>query len=92
MVLSGTDLKELFKPKTAGIPNVGLEAVAWSDDGRFLYAGGFWVIDNVRQVRRWSDSGRGAFVDIPGARNTVMQVIALKTDAAMLFASTAILA
>jgi WD40 repeat protein len=54
-VLSGTDLKELFRPNTAGAPNGGFYAVGWSEDGRFLYAGGFLKIDNVRQVWRWSD-------------------------------------
>jgi WD40 repeat protein len=87
VVLSGTDLKKLFRPKTAGIPNVGLVAVDWSEDGRFLYAGGFWKIDDVRQVRRWSDGGRGPFVDIPSAPNTIMQILRLKTPGGMLFTS-----
>jgi WD40 repeat protein len=78
VVLSGTDLKQLFEPKTAGIPNVGLAAVGWSEDGRFLYAGGIWNIDNVFQVRRWTDGGRGAFVDIPGGPNVIMQIVRLK--------------
>jgi WD40 repeat protein len=88
VVLSGTDLKQLFKPNTAGIPDVGLPAVGWSADGRFLYAGGFWRMNNVRQVRRWSDGGRGAFVDIPSAPNTIMQILALKKNGSILFAST----
>ncbi len=41
------NLKELFKPNTTGVPDVGLGAVAWSEDGRFLFAGGFWVVQNV---------------------------------------------
>jgi WD40 repeat protein len=88
VVLSGTDLKQLFKPNTAGIPDVGLPAVGWSEDGRFLYAGGFWKIHNVWQVRRWRDGGRGAFVDIPSAPNTMMQILGLKKNGGMLFAST----
>jgi WD40 repeat protein len=88
VLLSGTDLKELFKPKTTGIPNVGLGAVGWSEDGRFLYAGGFWKINNVWQVRRWSDGGRGAFIDIPSAPGSITQILALKKKGGMLFAST----
>lgn len=87
-VLSGTDLKELFKPKTAGGPNGGFFAVGWSEDGRFLYAGGFWKIDDVWQVRRWSNGGHGAFVDIPSAPNSIMQILGLKRNGGVLFAST----
>jgi WD40 repeat protein len=87
VVLSGTDLKELFKPKTAGAPNGGFYAVGWSENGRFLFAGGYWKIHNVWQVRRWSDGGRGAYTDIPTAPNTIVQILGLK-DGRMLFAST----
>jgi hypothetical protein len=52
-----------------------------------LYAGGWWTIDKVAQVRRWSDGGRGDFIDIPGASNTIMQILALKKGGGMLFAS-----
>jgi WD40 repeat protein len=88
VILSGTDLKELFRPKTAGTPNGGFYAVSWSADGRFVYAGGFWMIDNVFQVRRWSDGGRGAFVDIPSAPSSITQILGLKANGGMLFAST----
>jgi WD40 repeat protein len=86
VVLSATDLKELFRPNTAGGPNGGFNKVGWSEDGRFLYAGGFFQ-KNVFQVRRWSTGGRGAFVDIPSAPNTMMQILGLKTNGGMLFAS-----
>jgi WD40 repeat protein len=89
VVLSGTDLNELFRPKTAGTPNGGFNKVGWSEDGRFLYAGGSWEIGNVRQVRRWSDGGRGAFVDIPSAPDRMMQLRGMKKNGTMLFASTA---
>jgi WD40 repeat protein len=88
VVLSGTDLKERFKPNTAGVPNGGFNKVGWSEDGRFLYAGGVWGSDDVIQVRRWSDGGRGAFVDIPSAPNTIMQILGLRKTGGMLFAST----
>jgi WD40 repeat protein len=87
VVLSGTDLKQLFKPKTAGIPKIGLSAVGWSEDGRFLYTGGLWSVNNVWQVRRWSDGGRGAFVDIPSASDGIMQILGLGQKGSMLFAS-----
>jgi WD40 repeat protein len=87
VVVSGGDLKELFEPKIAGIPNVGLYQVGWSKDGRFLYAGGWWQIGNVWQVRRWSNGGRGTFVDIGSAPSTLSWILGLKKNGGMLFAS-----
>jgi hypothetical protein len=51
-----------------------------------LFAGGYWSVHKVWQVRRWSDGGRGPFVDIPSAPNVIMQIVGLKDDR-MLFAS-----
>ena len=56
VVLSGSDLTRVFKADTAGVANVGMSAVGWSPDGRFLFAGGQWPVDDVSRVRRWSDS------------------------------------
>ncbi len=78
VVLSGTDLKLLFKANTADVPNVGLNAVGWSEDSQYLFAGGHCQVNNVWQVRRWSDGGRGAFVDIPTAMQDIRQILRLK--------------
>jgi WD40 repeat protein len=40
VVLSATDLTEIFKANTSGLPDTGVAAVAWSQDGHFLFAGG----------------------------------------------------
>jgi WD40 repeat protein len=87
VVLSASDLKELFKPNAAGIPNVKMNIVGWSQDGRYLFAGGFWSVNNVQQVRRWSGGGRGAFIDIPAGSQTMMEILDLKAGS-MLFAYT----
>lgn len=76
-VLSATDLAKLYEPNTGDIADddktgVGkLMSVAWSPDGKFLYAGGSFVkIDPTdlnkgdSYIRRFADSGKGAFVDI----------------------------
>jgi WD40 repeat protein len=85
VVLSGSDLTRLFEADTTGIPDVGLFAVGWSQDGRFLFAGGQWLVNNEWQIRRWSDDGHGAFVDIPAGSNTVMAILGLQSGS-MLFA------
>jgi WD40 repeat protein len=66
VVLSGSDLTQLFQPHTADIPNDdAMGAVAWSQDGSFLYAAGDWRVNSIYQVRRWSNGGRGDHIDIP---------------------------
>jgi WD40 repeat protein len=85
VVLSGADLTQLFKADTTGIPdNTNMRAVSWSQDGRFLYAGGDWAANNVRQVRRWSDGGRGAYVDVPAASNAIFELIGLKSGSILI--------
>jgi WD40 repeat protein len=85
VVLSGSDLTRQFKADTTGTPdNRTLSSIGWSQDGRFLYAGGSWSVNNARQVRRWSDGGRGAYVDISAARNTVMELVGLKSGSILI--------
>ena len=80
VVLLGSDLSQLFKADTTGIPdNVNMNAVAWSHDGRFLYAGGTWSVKYVGQVRRWSNGGRGAYVDVPTASNRIFALRGLSS-------------
>jgi tetratricopeptide (TPR) repeat protein len=89
VVLSGKELTQLFEANTAGIDVKGclvsVGSVAWSQDGRFLFAGACWWVNDVVQVRRWSKGGRGAFVDIPAAPEPIVEILALKSGA-MLFA------
>jgi WD40 repeat protein len=84
VVLSGSNLTRLFEPDTAGVEDeVGI--VGWSQDGRFLFAGGRWSVNDVMPVRRWSKGGRGAFADIPAGSDTIMKILGLQSGS-MLFA------
>jgi WD40 repeat protein len=84
-VLSGSDLRWLFKADTTGIPGKrNLRAVAWSHDGRFLYAGGHWFVDQMSRVRRWSDGGRGTYIDIPASSSTIFALIGLKSGSILI--------
>jgi WD40 repeat protein len=71
-IITGKDLSSTVT--LAGSPDNGnLCSIAWSLDGRFLYAGGkYGNIDNP--LRRWSNGGRGAFSDIPGSHDTIMDL------------------
>ena len=67
--VKGNGLKHAYSPDTMGVvdrgPSPDLRTVAWSSDGRFLYAGGNHRIMGVRQIRKWTDGGRGRYSDVP---------------------------
>jgi TPR repeat protein len=74
-VLSGTDLRFLFTPDTAGVNDGNLGSVAWSADGQFLYAGGRWIsLAGRTHIRRWADGGRGRHSDFAASNNTIMDI------------------
>jgi WD40 repeat protein len=85
VVLSATDLTEMFKAAGTGLPSGGVAAVAWSTDGRFLLAAGRPEFTGTRHVRRWSSGGRGAFVDIPAGNTGSMQGVLGLADGRTLF-------
>jgi WD40 repeat protein len=86
-VLSGKDLAPLYAPNTsdggkeASKRISGLDSIAWSADGRWLYAGGGWY-DGQGYIRRWAEGGRGAFQDLPdknqpATKHTIMHILPL---------------
>jgi len=91
-VLSGRDLHSLYAPDT-GSTSDSLSSVAWSDDGRFLFAGGkyqkrvgaggTWECP----IRRWAAGGQGAPVDFPsGVTDTILGLAPLP-DGSLAFGS-----
>jgi WD40 repeat protein len=80
-VLSGETLALLYSADTSGIKEGTFNSVAWSTDGAMLYAGGTYHVGDSGPllIRRWSDSGRGPFVDTPVAQNSVMDIAPLPT-------------
>jgi WD40 repeat protein len=78
IVLSGADLTLTARADTASITNGNLASVAWSADGTQLCAGGMSADrEAMRVVRVWSDRGLGSWRDVPAARDTVMDIVAL---------------
>ena len=78
-VLSGRDLEPVYSPDTRGIDNGNICSVAWSSDGRFLYAGGTYDKEGSNPILRWKDAGRGERSELPAASNAVMQIVSLKS-------------
>jgi len=85
LVLSGSNLTQLFEADTTRVPkdkNIG--AVGWSSEGRFLYAGGSWQKMNKWQVRRWSNGGRGPFIDIPASSQAIVHLVGMKSGSILI--------
>lgn len=80
-VLSGRDLSPLYVPDTSDVKNGHLGRVAWSADGKTLYAGGTAGsgANNDSFIRVWTDGGRGAHRDISGVTpSTIFHILPLR--------------
>jgi WD40 repeat protein len=75
-VVSGDNLRHLYAADTRGA-NGDLSRVAWSADGRLLYAGGRYAVGDANRIRAWGEAGRGQFTDVPVARHSIMAVAPL---------------
>jgi WD40 repeat protein len=79
-VLSAKDLSHLYSPTTANV-NDSLGIVAWSEDGRFLYAGGRYTdAGGTCLIRRWSVGGKGSYSDFPVSDDAIMHILPLKDN------------
>jgi len=79
-VLQANDLAPLYAPETSGVNRGYLSSVAWSTDGRTLYAGGtFSDTKNNKFIRLWADGGRGSYRDIVGITTSLIcHILALR--------------
>jgi WD40 repeat protein len=73
-VLSGRDLNLLYAPDIAGVDNGNFYGVAWSADGRYLFAGGRYARQGSHPIRRWAEGGRGPAIELAASQNTVMSL------------------
>ncbi len=89
-VLSAQDLTPLYTPDTSGVSNGNLASVAWSADGRTLYAGGLYVDASLsassRVIRAWTDGGRGEYRDVEAALDTITHILPL-SDGGIIYSS-----
>lgn len=76
-VVSADTLALLYAPDGTGIAKGNVGSVAWSRDGRTLYAGGIWWANGYYPIRVWRDGGRGGYTDLNAATDTVMDIHAL---------------
>jgi WD40 repeat protein len=77
-VIDAETLSLAYSPSVDGIDNGNLSALAWSADGRQLFAAGSWKrADAQHGLRRWEDGGKRAYTDSTLAGNTVVALRAL---------------
>jgi WD40 repeat protein len=90
-VLSSDDLEKLYSAYTGDFSGCNFYGVTFSSDGSYLYAGGTckkrfnskWKLI----IRRWDRAGKGRYIDIPSAENTILHILPLK-DGGVVFGST----
>ena len=85
-VISGANLSHLSWPNVTGVDNGALWRVAWSVDGKTLYATGSWRRGDRYPVRRWSNDGRGRPQDSAGSASLNYRLLSLP-EGRFLFAS-----
>lgn len=76
-VLAGKNLDFLYAADTLSAKNGDLRSVAWSSDGRTLFAAGRYVAGSRQAIRIWPDAGRGAPRNEPVANNSIFDVQAM---------------
>jgi WD40 repeat protein len=70
-LFEGHSLAPLPGPNVDGLRNGNLSNVAWSKDGKTLYAGGGYGDGHGQPVLAWADAGRGERRTLPAGSNTV---------------------
>ncbi|MEJ5376343.1 MAG: caspase family protein [bacterium] len=76
--LRTTTLSHGFVPDCSGMGRSrNLTLVAWSRDGRHLFAAGGYASKGVWQIRRWDRGGRGDYIDMPAGQGPVSDLVSL---------------
>jgi len=77
-LLSAEDLSLLHQPEVSGGDNDHVANVCWSQDGRWLAAGGQWAVGVEYSISLWAEAGRGAAQTLRcGTGNTLFDLRAL---------------
>jgi WD40 repeat protein len=76
-VFDGHSLAPLPSPTLDGLNNGDLGIVAFSRDGKTLYAGLFYWDGSGASIQAWSDAGRGGRRVLPAGTNTIASLAAL---------------
>lgn len=78
-VLSGDTLTSIYGVDVSGVGNLSMSSVAWSIDGTMLYAGGRPKDNVTSSIRRWTEAGRGQYVDTSAAVQLISDIVPLRS-------------
>jgi WD40 repeat protein len=73
-VLDAATLRLLYEPDTASVNNGNLGSVAWSADGKTLFAAGLFQMNRRTVVRRWSSAKNSPPKDESVAGNAILDL------------------
>jgi WD40 repeat protein len=76
-LLDGHSLAPLPGPDVTGITGGALASVAWSSDGRTLFAAGSYGPTEIVPVLAWGEAGAGKRHILPAAQQTVTSLVPL---------------
>jgi WD40 repeat protein len=79
-LFDGRSLAPLPRPNVDGVGGT-LGIVAWSKDGKTLYAGGTYSDGPARRILAWANAGRGERRTLSAGRDTIMGLAALPDGA-----------
>ena len=79
-LLDGHTLTPLPRPDLSGIAGGSLSRVAWSKDGRTLFATGRFQTDGGLPILAWTDAGAGVRRALPAGQTLIMSLIPLPGD------------
>jgi WD40 repeat protein len=77
-VFSSPTLTKSYSPDTRDVTIGDFGKVAWSSDGRLLYAGGQYAAREGNKIRVWEQGGQGRFTDFLASKGTVMDIAQLR--------------
>lgn len=78
-VLSGEDLSVAYLPDVSGLKDVSnLPLVAWSQDGRILYAAGDYMAPRPTPIFYWTASGKGTRQFIFATEQRIGDIVPLR--------------
>jgi len=77
-IVSAETLNYIKKANTRDIKKGHFARVAWSSDGKYLYAGGGYDKGGWNPILRWSTKSMRRYVEYSAVKNAVMQILPLK--------------
>jgi WD40 repeat protein len=87
-VLSTDTLDPLYMASTEGLVEQGIQRLAWSPDGKTLFASTGAAERKPQVVRKWGDGGRGSPKDLPAGTDTQVTGLLALQDGSVVFSTS----